>query len=96
MGSIAFHLLPNHTYLPTSQPYLSPNLTYLSTYLPTQTRRKEMWLSGLEDLVVSKDRFQFLNVGERCNIAGSPLFKKLILAGDYAKAMDIAKKQVGR
>jgi len=61
---------------------------------PPMGRRREMWLSGLEDLVVSKDRFQFLNVGERCNIAGSPLFKKLILAGDYAKAMDIAKKQV--
>jgi 5-methyltetrahydrofolate--homocysteine methyltransferase len=61
---------------------------------PPQARRQEMWLSGLEDLVVSKERFQFLNVGERCNIAGSPLFKKLILAGDYAKAMDIAKKQV--
>ena len=61
---------------------------------PPRQRRPEMWLSGLEDLVVSKDRFQFLNVGERCNIAGSPLFKKLILAGDYAKAMDVAKKQV--
>ncbi len=61
---------------------------------PPMGRRPEMWLSGLEDLVVSKDRFQFLNVGERCNIAGSPLFKKLILSGDYAKAMDIAKKQV--
>lgn len=29
-----------------------------------------MWLSGLEDLVVTKERFQFLNVGERygCSI----------------------------
>uniref|UniRef100_A0A7S2XWE9 Methionine synthase n=1 Tax=Fibrocapsa japonica TaxID=94617 RepID=A0A7S2XWE9_9STRA len=53
-----------------------------------------LWLSGLEDLVVSKDRFTFLNVGERCNIAGSIRFKKLILGGDYATAMDIAKKQV--
>lgn len=53
-----------------------------------------MWLSGLEDLVVSKERFQFLNLGERCNVAGSAIFKKLIMAGDYVKAMDIAKKQV--
>jgi len=53
-----------------------------------------MWLSGLEDLVVSKERFQFLNIGERCNVAGSIIFKKAIMAGDYAKAMDIAKKQV--
>ncbi|TFJ86576.1 hypothetical protein NSK_002233 [Nannochloropsis salina CCMP1776] len=61
---------------------------------PVAQKQQHMWLSGLEDLIVSKDRFQFLNVGERCNIAGSPLFKRLILAGDYAKAMDIAKKQV--
>lgn len=53
-----------------------------------------MWLSGLEDLIVSKDRFSFLNVGERCNLAGSILFKKKIMAGDYMAAMEIAKKQV--
>jgi cobalamin-dependent methionine synthase I len=36
----------------------------------------------------------FLNVGERCNIAGSiHQFKKLMMARKYA-AMDIAKKQV--
>jgi len=53
-----------------------------------------LWLSGLEDLVVRKDRFSFLNVGERCNIAGSLKFKRLILGGDYGTAMDIAKQQV--
>merc|ERR1711871_1309428 len=36
----------------------------------------------------------FLNVGERCNIAGSLAFKKIMMAGKYAEAMDIAKKQV--
>lgn len=36
----------------------------------------------------------FLNVGERCNIAGSIRFKKLMMAGNYSAAMDIAKKQV--
>ncbi|KAJ0411606.1 hypothetical protein ATCC90586_004075 [Pythium insidiosum] len=53
-----------------------------------------MWLSGLEDLVVTKERFSFLNVGERCNISGSIRFKKLILKGDYGTAMDIARQQV--
>jgi 5-methyltetrahydrofolate--homocysteine methyltransferase len=53
-----------------------------------------MWLSGLEDLVVTKERFRFLNVGERCNLAGSIQFKKLIMTGDYQAAMDVAKKQV--
>ena len=60
--------------------------------------RPKMWLSGLEDLVVEDVHnhlgLPFLNVGERCNIAGSMKFKKLMMKGDYASAMDIAKKQV--
>ncbi|GMI02396.1 hypothetical protein TrST_g2530, partial [Triparma strigata] len=60
--------------------------------------RPKMWLSGLEDLVVDDCvnhlGLPFLNVGERCNIAGSIRFKKLIMAGDYGKCMDIAKQQV--
>jgi len=69
------------------------NITIISSLLQ-EPKTPVMWLSGLEDLVVSKDRFQFLNVGERCNVAGSIAFKKLIMAGDYMKAMDVAKKQV--
>ncbi|RQM20654.1 hypothetical protein B5M09_000410 [Aphanomyces astaci] len=53
-----------------------------------------MWLSGLEDMVVTKERFSFLNVGERCNISGSIRFKKLIIKGDYGTAMEIARAQV--
>ena len=60
--------------------------------------RPKMWLSGLEDLVVDDVHnhlgLPFLNVGERCNIAGSLKFKKLMMAGNYSSAMDIAKKQV--
>merc|ERR1711871_1013528 len=60
--------------------------------------RPKMWLSGLEDLVVDDVvnhlGMPFLNVGERCNIAGSLKFKKLMMAGNYADAMDIAKQQV--
>ncbi len=36
----------------------------------------------------------FVNVGERTNITGSAKFKKLIMAGDYAAAVDIARSQV--
>jgi len=36
----------------------------------------------------------FINVGERTNITGSAKFKKLIMAGDYAAAVDIARQQV--
>lgn len=60
--------------------------------------RPKMWLSGLEPLVVDDVHnhlgLPFLNVGERCNIAGSIKFKKLMMAGNYGSAMDIAKKQV--
>ena len=60
--------------------------------------RPKMWLSGLEDLVVDDVHnhlgLPFLNVGERCNISGSIIFKKLMMKGDYGAAMDVAKKQV--
>ena len=36
----------------------------------------------------------FINVGERTNVTGSAKFKKLILAGDYAAALDVARQQV--
>jgi len=60
--------------------------------------RPKMWLSGLEDLVVddlvNHLGYPFCNVGERCNISGSLRFKKLMVAGDYATCMDVAKQQV--
>ena len=71
--------------------------SYKTRKLPDLGRPK-MWLSGLEDLVVDDVHnhlgLPFLNVGERCNIAGSIRFKKLMMAGNYSAAMDIAKKQV--
>nr|WP_321397577.1 methionine synthase [Emcibacter sp.] len=36
----------------------------------------------------------FINVGERTNVTGSAVFKKLILDGDYARALDVARQQV--
>ncbi|PZU08529.1 methionine synthase [Sphingomonas sp.] len=36
----------------------------------------------------------FVNVGERTNVTGSAAFKKLIMAGDYTKAIDVARAQV--
>ena len=37
---------------------------------------------------------QFVNIGERTNVTGSAAFKKLIMAGNYAKAVDVARQQV--
>jgi len=36
----------------------------------------------------------FVNVGERTNVTGSAAFKKLILAGDYTRAVEVARQQV--
>lgn len=37
---------------------------------------------------------RFVNIGERTNVTGSAAFKKLILGGDYAKAVEVARQQV--
>lgn len=50
-------------------------------------------LSGLEPLKVSKE-FNFLSVGERCNVAGSKKFLRLISEKNYHEALEIARKQV--
>ncbi len=36
----------------------------------------------------------FVNIGERTNVTGSAAFKKLILAGDYTRAVEVARQQV--
>jgi 5-methyltetrahydrofolate--homocysteine methyltransferase len=50
-------------------------------------------LSGLEPLQIDANSL-FVNVGERTNVTGSAKFRKLIEAGDYAAAVDIARQQV--
>ena len=37
---------------------------------------------------------RFVNIGERTNVTGSARFKKLVLAGDYDAAVDVARQQV--
>lgn len=50
-------------------------------------------LSGLEPLIVRPES-NFINVGERTNVAGSKVFAKLIAAGNYEEALSIARNQV--
>jgi 5-methyltetrahydrofolate--homocysteine methyltransferase len=50
-------------------------------------------LSGLDTLTV-RPQTNFLNIGERTNVAGSPKFAQLIKAGDYEAALAIARQQV--
>jgi 5-methyltetrahydrofolate--homocysteine methyltransferase len=52
-----------------------------------------MRLSGLEPLTLTKD-IPFVNIGERTNVTGSAKFRKLIVAGDYAGALAVARDQV--
>ena len=52
-----------------------------------------LWLSGLEMLNVTPE-VNFVNVGERCNVAGSKKFLRLIKEGQYDEAISIARKQV--
>ncbi|MBI4003288.1 MAG: methionine synthase [Nitrospira defluvii] len=61
---------------------------------PRQSSKVEPFLrlSGLEALTVRPES-NFVNIGERTNITGSPAFSKLILAGDYDKALTVARQQ---
>jgi len=57
------------------------------------TPPKRCRVSGLEPLNIGPDDL-FVNVGERCNVTGSAVFRKLIEADDYAAAVQIARDQV--
>ncbi|MDE6795117.1 MAG: homocysteine S-methyltransferase family protein, partial [Muribaculaceae bacterium] len=50
-------------------------------------------VSGLEELVITPEN-NFVNVGERCNVAGSRKFLRLIKEKNYEEAMQIAARQV--
>ncbi|MDO4735802.1 MAG: methionine synthase [Bacteroidia bacterium] len=53
-----------------------------------------LYLSGLESLLVNRSVNNFVNVGERTNVAGSAKFARLIREKEYAAAADIARKQI--
>ena len=46
------------------------------------------------NLMPSPNSTRFVNIGERTNVTGSAQFKKLILAGDYTAAVEVARQQV--
>ena len=54
---------------------------------------RQLRLSGLEAFALTPE-IPFVNVGERTNVTGSAKFRKLITAGDYAGALDVARAQV--
>ena len=56
-------------------------------------RTNALWLSGLELLEVKPEN-NFVSIGERCNVAGSRRFLRLIKEGDTEEALSIARRQV--
>ena len=56
--------------------------------------RSALRVSGLEPFEMSGEKAPFLNVGERCNVTGSPRFKKLIVADDFDGGLAVARQQV--
>lgn len=60
-------------------------------HIPTADPSSLPWLAGLDAF---NDNRGFINVGERCNVAGSRKFLRLIKDGNYDEALAIARKQV--
>ncbi|AWX45248.1 Methionine synthase [Flagellimonas maritima] len=65
----------------------------LSTTSNHQPSTKYLKLSGLEPLVITPES-NFINVGERTNVAGSKKFLRLIKEEKFDEALDIARNQV--
>ena len=59
--------------------------------VPERPRRTR--LSGLESVSIGPDSL-FVNIGERTNVTGSAAFRKLIKAGDFEAALEVARQQV--
>ncbi|KAI8319189.1 methionine synthase [Martensiomyces pterosporus] len=60
---------------------------------PADIRKEKMILSGLEPLIYDEGS-NFLNIGERCNVAGSRKFARHIINDEYEDALAIARAQV--
>ncbi len=76
---------------------LAPRLADARPHTLPDHRRQALFLSGLEPLCPLEgvgEGSSFVNVGERCNVAGSRKFLRLISEHNYAEAIAIARRQV--
>ncbi len=55
---------------------------------------KVLYVSGLEAVAIDSEHNNFTNIGERTNVAGSRKFARLIAAGEYEQALQIAAGQI--
>ncbi|UJR14486.1 hypothetical protein I4U23_001483 [Adineta vaga] len=60
---------------------------------PTNLHTEDMLLSGLEPFIISRYT-NFVNIGERCNVAGSRQFLRLLKENKFDAALQVAKTQV--
>jgi 5-methyltetrahydrofolate--homocysteine methyltransferase len=79
----------------TTPPHIKAMAEAVRDLPPRVPPTVEKWtrLSGLEALTIRPDS-NFVNIGERTNITGSPKFSKLILAGQFNEALAVARQQV--
>lgn len=79
----------------TSPANIKAMVDAISHYPPRQipTIAKQCRLSGLEAVNIGPDSL-FVNIGERTNVTGSALFKRLVIEGNFEAALDVAKQQV--
>lgn len=80
-GTTPAHINAIYQVTKDKKPRIRPNLP------------KETVLAGLESLIINKER-NFINIGERTNVAGSLKFARLIREKKYEEALAIAKEQV--
>jgi len=79
----------------TTPEHIKAMATAVENIAPRQTPDLpvECRLAGLEPLHIGMDSL-FVNVGERANVTGSARFKRLVMNGDYATALDVCREQV--
>ena len=61
---------------------------------PIKETRKELKVSGLEAYLIDTKKRNFTLIGERTNVAGSRKFARLVAAGDYDTALEVAANQI--
>lgn len=79
----------------TSPAHIRAIVEVVSKYPPRKIPDlpKQCQLAGLEPCNITADSL-FVNVGERTNVTGSAMFKRLIMEGDFETALDVARQQV--
>ena len=67
----------------------------VSNKAPREIPAKSTWcrLSGMEPLAITPE-LNFINIGERTNVTGSAVFRRLVQQDDYPAALEVARQQV--